>query len=136
MKENKKARPNERYAPTASLTDEKGNPLEWEFKHITSKENEELREQCTTEVQVTGKPNMFRPKVDAAKYIVKLITASVVFPDLYDEELQDSYGAMTPEELLYSLVDDAGEYQELTAWVQRFQGFTKSFDEKVGEAKN
>lgn len=136
MKANKKVRPNEKYAPTASLTDEKGNPLEWEFKHITSKENEELRDKCTTEVQVTGKPNMFRPKVDTAKYIVKLITASVVFPDLYDEELQDSYGVMTPEELLYELVDDAGEYQNLTAWVQKFQGFTKSFKDKEDEAKN
>lgn len=136
MKSNKKEKPNEKYAPTTSLTDENGNPLEWEFKHITSKENEELRDQCTTEVQVTGKPNVFRPKIDTAKYIVKLIAASTVSPDLYDAELQDSYGARTPEELLYAMVDDAGEYQNLTAWIQNFQGFTKSFDEKVNDAKN
>lgn len=136
MKSNKKEKPNEKYAPTTSLTDENGNPLEWEFKHITSKENEELRDQCTTEVQVTGKPNMFRPKIDTAKYIVKLIAASTVSPDLYDAELQDSYGARTPEELIYAMVDDAGEYQNLTAWIQNFQGFTKSFDEKVNDAKN
>lgn len=136
MKSNKKVRPNGKYTPTVSLTDEEGNPLEWEFKHITSKENEELRDECTTEVQVTGKPNMFRPKVDTAKYIVKLISASTVSPDLYDEELQDSYGVRTPEELLYAMIDDAGEYQNLVAWVQKFQGFTKSFDEKADEAKN
>ena len=43
---------------------------------------------------------------------------------------------MTPEELVYAMVDDAGEYQELSVWMQQFQGFTKGFDEKVEEAKN
>ena len=40
------------------------------------------------------------------------------------------------KELLYAMVDDAGEYQELSVWMQKFQGFTKSLDEKVDEAKN
>lgn len=136
MKANKVAKVNERYAPTTSLQDENGKPLEWEFKHITSKENDALRDASTKEVQVTGKPNLFRPKLNSAQYMAKLIVASTVFPDLYDKELQDSYGVMTPEELVYELVDDAGEYQELTLWVQKFQGLTKTFDEKVEEAKN
>jgi len=38
--------------------------------------------------------------------------------------------------LLYAMVDDAGEYQEFTLWMQKFQGFNKSLDEKVEEAKN
>ena len=61
MKENKKERKNGFYAPTESLTDEKGNPLEWEFRHITAEENEKIRDEATVDVQVTGKPNMFRP---------------------------------------------------------------------------
>lgn len=59
-----------------------------------------------------------------------------VFPDLYDKELQDSYGVMTPEDLVYAMVDDAGEMQDFQLWMQKFQGFTKSLDEKVDEAKN
>ena len=55
---------------------------------------------------------------------------------LYDKELQDSYGVMTPEELLYAMVDNAGEYQDFTVWMQKFQGFTKNLDDKVDEAKN
>ena len=66
----------------------------------------------------------------------KLIVASTVYPDLYDKELQDSYGVMTPEELLYALVDNPGEYQDLNVWVQQYQGFAKSLDDKVDEAKN
>ena len=65
-----------------------------------------------------------------------MIVASTVYPDLYDKELQDSYGVMTPEELLYAMVDNAGEYQDFTVWMQKFQGFTKSLDDKVDEAKN
>lgn len=136
MKANKQAKTNQNYAPTTTLTDENGKPLEWEFRPITSKENEKLRDDCTVEVQVTGKPNMFRPKLNTSQYLAKMIVAATVVPDLYDKELQDSYGVMTPEELLYAMVDNAGEYQELTVWMQKYQGFTKTFDEKVEEAKN
>ena len=50
--------------------------------------------------------------------------------------MQDSYGVMSPEDLLFALVDDPGEYDAFTAFVQDFNGFTKSFEEKVEEAKN
>ena len=101
MKSNKVKKENEFYAPTKSLLDEKGNPIQWEFKHVTSKKNEEMRESCTIDVQVKGKPNMFRPKFDSQKYLSKLICESTVIPDLYYKELQDSYGVMTPEDLLF-----------------------------------
>ena len=136
MKANKAVKENGKYAPTASLTDENGKPLEWEFRHITSRENEDLRESCTKEVQVTGKPNLFRPKLSVSQYMAKMITASTVFPDLYDTKLQDSYGVKTPEELLFAMVDDPGEYNDLGEWIQRFQGFTQSMDDLVDEAKN
>ena len=136
MKANKTEKKNEMYAATKSLCDENGKPLEWEFRHITSKENESLRDDCTIDVPITGKPNMFCPKVQSGKYIQKMITASVVMPDLYDAELQDSYGVNTPEDLLLAMVDDPGEYNELAAFVQGFQGFNVSFNDKVDEAKN
>lgn len=136
MKENKKVKENQKYAPTTSLTDEKGNPLEWEFRHITSKENEELRDSCTIEVQVKGKPNLYRPRLNTSKYMANMIVASTVFPDLYDAELQDSYGVKNPEDLLLALVDAPGEYAALEEWVQKFQGFDKTLEEKVEEVKN
>jgi len=136
MKANKKQKENGFYAPTASLCDENGDPLQFEFKPISSKDNEQIREDCTIDVPITGKPNLFRPKLNTSKYLAKLIVKSMVTPDLYDAELQDSYGVKTPEDLLYAMVDDAGEYQDLCVWLQKFQGFTKTLDEKVDEAKN
>lgn len=136
MKANKAVKENGFYPATKSLCDEKGNPLEWEFKHISSKENEELRESCTIDIPVTGKPNMYRPKLKSSLYIQRMIATSVVMPDLFDSELQDSYGVKTPEDLLLAMVDDPGEYNDLAAFVQKFQGFNVSFEDKVDEGKN
>lgn len=135
MKDKKAKKENGFYAPTKSLLDEDGKPIEWEFKHITPKENDELRDECMSEVPV-GKSGTYRPRVDTSKYIRKLVAASVVYPELYDAELQDSYGVTTPEDLLVEMVDDIGEYQALVAFVQEFQGFGGSFSDKVDEAKN
>lgn len=136
MKANKNVKENEEFAPTTSLLGSDGTPVRWEFRHISSKENDKLRDENTIEVQVTGKPNLFRPKLITSKYLMAMIVKSTVFPDLYDKELQDSYGVMTPEDLVYAMVDDAGEMQDFQLWMQKFQGFTKSLDEKVDEAKN
>ena len=136
MRANKKVKENELHPVTRSLCDEQGKPLEWEFKHITSKENVELQESCTVEVPVTGKPGVFRQKTKYGLYIQKLIASSIVSPDLYDAELQDSYGVSKPEDLLLAMVDDPGEYNDLMNFVQKFQGFDISFDDKVEQAKN
>lgn len=136
MKSNKKKKENGFYAPTGSLCDASGKPIEWEFRHLTSKENDSLRDACTMEVQVTSKPNLFRPKLDTSRYLNRMVCAATVCPDLYDAELQDSYGVKTPEDLLYAMVDDSGEYSDLCTWMQKFQGFTRTLDDKVEEAKN
>ena len=132
----KKIKQNALHPVTKSLCDEQGNPLEWEFKHISTKENEEIRESCIKEVPIPGKPNAYRLKMQSSMYVQKLIAASVVVPDLYDAELQNSYGVKLPEDLLLALVDDPGEYNELAMYVQKFQGFDVSLEDKVEEAKN
>ena len=136
MKANKAVKDNATHIVTKSLCDENGKPLEWEFRHITSKENEEIRESCTIEVPITGKPNVYRQKFKTSLYIQRMIVASIASPDLYDAELQDSYGVNKPEDLLMAMVDDPGEYNDLAAYVQKFQGFDTTFEDKVDEAKN
>ena len=79
---------------------------------------------------------MFRQKLKSSKYLTSLIARSVVTPDLFDKELQDSYGVATPEDLLLAMVDDPGEYNDLAVFIQQFQGFDVSFEDKVNEAKN
>lgn len=136
LKKNKKAKTNAHYAATKSLCDVDGKPLEWEIKALTTRESEDIRAACTTEVQVTGKPGMFRPKVDSKMYVAKLIAACVVFPDLYDKDLQDSYGVKTPEDLLKEMVDDPTEYNAFAEFIQNFNGLDETLEDKVEEAKN
>lgn len=135
LKQNKKVKENTKYAATKSLVDENGEPLLWEIRPITTKEDEKLRDECTREVPIPGKPNMYRYKFDATEYMRKLAVASIVFPNLYDAELQDSYGVKTPEDLLKEMIDDPGEYNELLLFIQNFNGFS-ALDDKVEEAKN
>lgn len=136
MKANKAVKENVKFAATKSLCDKEGKPLLWELRAVSSKENEVLRDSCVTEVAVAGKSGITRSKLKTGLYVQKLIAASVVVPDLYDAELQDSYGVKTPEELLMALVDDPGEYNRLAEFVQHFQGFDVSIDEKAEQAKN
>lgn len=136
MKQNKIAKENTTFPATKSLVDEKGNPLEWTIRPLTTKENDSIRDECMIEVPVVGKPNMYRPKLNTSKYVAKMMCACIVEPNMYDKELQDSYGVMTPEELLKEMIDDPGEYQALVAFIQEFNGFNTTLDDKVEEAKN
>jgi hypothetical protein len=79
---------------------------------------------------------MYRPKLNSSRYLAKMICASVVEPNLYDKELQDSYGVMTPEDLIKEMIDDPGEYNAFANFIQDFNGFNVSLEEKVDEAKN
>ena len=135
MKKNKVAKHNTMYAATKSLRDENDKPLEWELKPLTTKENDAIRDECTREVPVPGKKGQYRMKIDMSAYQAKLICASIVFPDLNDKELQDSYGVMTPEDLLMEMIDDPAEYSDLSMKVQEISGF-ETLQEEVDKAKN
>ena len=136
LKSNKTAKENVFYPATKSLCDEKGNPLQWELKPLSTAQNEAIQDACMSEVPVKGKPNMYRPKLDTNAYLKKVICNCVVFPDLYSKELQDSYGVMTPEDLLMEMVDEPAEYQDFAKFVQKLNGFDVSLEDKVNEAKN
>lgn len=136
LKKNKKEKKNTYYAATKSLCDADGKPLEWEIRPLTTKESEDIREECSTEVPVKGKPGMYRMKVDSKLYVAKLITSCVVFPDLFNTELQDSYDVKTPEDLLREMVDDPTEYDNFAKFIQTFTGLDETLQDKVDEAKN
>lgn len=135
LKQNKIVKENVKYPATKSLVDDDGKPLLWEIQPLSTKKNESIRESCTIEIPVKGKPNLFREKLDSTKYTAKLIASSVVYPDLYDKDLQDSYGAMTPEELIMEMIDDPGEYGDFAQFITEFNGFSDINDD-IEEAKN
>lgn len=135
LKENQKVKENIKIPATKSLLDNEGNPLLWEIRALSTKEETAIRSDCTYEVQVTGKPNVFREKVDAHKLMDRICTASIIYPDLHNAQLQDSYGVMTPEDLLKEMICDPGEYLEFQQKIQEYAGYS-SINDKVEEAKN
>lgn len=135
MKRNKIKKPNTKFVATKSLVDENGKPLEWEIKALTTREAEKIREACTIEIPVKGKPGMYRPKLNTDLYTTKMVAAAIVYPDLYNAELQNSYGVATPEDLIKEMVDNPAEYMDMVNFVQNYNGF-ETMQEKVDEAKN
>lgn len=136
MKGNKKQRDTVQYAATKSLCDDKGKPLMWTLRPLTARESEKIRDACMIDVPVKGKIGQTTKELDTTKYIAKVICASVVEPNLNNAELQDSYGVKTPEDLLFEMVDLAGEYNALIAFVQDISGLNDNIDDLVDAAKN
>lgn len=129
LKENKVKKENVFYNATSSLKDENGQALNWELRHITTEEDERIREEC-----LKGGKNGVKP--DYSLYMKRMAVQSVVFPPLYNAALQDSYNVRTPEELLCKLIDNPGEYQEFIRFIQKINGFDVSMEKRVEKAKN
>jgi hypothetical protein len=136
LKGNKKEIGTTTYPATKSLVDENGEPLLWTIKPLSTTENDRIRDDCTYEVAVTGKNGVYRQKINTSKYLAKMMCACIVEPNLYNKELQDSYGVMTPEDLLKEMIDNPAEYNDLATFIQNYNGFDETLQDKVEEAKN
>ena len=126
---------NEKHVVSNRFRGEDGKPVEWEIKPITSKRDEELRKSCTKRVQIPGKKNQYMNHIDQEKYIGLIAVESTVYPNLHDAGLQDSYGVMGADELLKAMLLP-GEYADFIQLIQSINGFEKTFEDKVDEAKN
>ena len=125
---------NVKYVVSKRFVDNK-KPIEWELKAIGSDLDEAIRKECTKKVPINGKRGQYTQETDTDKYIAKMCVNCIVYPNLNDAELQDSYGVMGAEELLKKMLLP-GEYTELKAKVMEVNGYDMSMEELVDEAKN
>lgn len=126
---------NIKYAVSDRFKDENGNPELWEIQCITSTEDESLRKSCTKRVSIPGKRNQYQRETDYDQYLGKLAVACTVYPNLNDQELQDSYRVMGADVLLKTMLTP-GEYGDYMLKIQEFNGFEKTLQDEVDEAKN
>jgi len=98
LKQNRKEVKNVKFVASERFVDENGNPIEWEIKPISSKKADMIREECTTQ-----KGKNF--KVDSKKFNKLLAVECTVFPNLNDQDIQNSYGVMGAEQLIQELLD-------------------------------
>ncbi len=111
---------------------EDNKPMEWEVRCLNRAEEEEIMKSC---YRFTGNSKSRALELDEALFTAKLISTSVVYPDLNNTELQNSYGAMCAEQLIRVMLTSP-EYTNLLRVVRSFGNKTISFEEKVAEAKN
>ncbi len=135
LAENAEKVENVKFVVSKRFKDENGVPVPWEIRPITGNEDEAIRKSCVKRVQVPGKRNQFTQETDYNMYLGKLAVACVVFPNLNDQELQDSYKVMGAEALLKTMLTP-GEYADLLTKIQEVCGFDTTIQDEVEEAKN
>lgn len=134
MAQNAKKVDNRRIAVSHRFTDESGAPIEWELSCITASENQKIRKDSMRNIPMKGKRGQYTQDFDAAQYQAKLASRCVVFPDLNDASLQESYGVMGAEALISTMLTP-GEFDDLIIAITELCGFTTD-GELVEEAKN
>ena len=134
---NKKQNDNIKRAISKKFVDEQGNPIEWEFAPITPERDAELKSDSTKRSMIMqGKrKGQYNTDFDHFKYQRLLTVESIVFPNLNDKELQDSYGAMGADELLGKMLT-IGEIANAAAAAQEANGYEAELEDMVEEVKN
>ena len=135
LKENKKKKENGFFPATKSLCDADGNPLMWEIKPLSTRDDQELRDECMVQKLIPGKNGERQLRFDSQKYLVRMMTACIIFPDLDDKKLQDSYGVKSAEDLIVEMIDDPDEFNEFAGFIQEYSGFDDIVDVEQ-KAKN
>lgn len=133
--ENKIKHENIKYVASRDFVGKDGKPLEWEIRRLDSAEDEQLRKSCMKQIKVQGRSGATRTEMDTQDYICKMTVASIVYPDLNNKKLQESYHAMCAEQLIKKMLAP-GEYADLITKVTEHNGFDVTLSDLVEEAKN
>lgn len=125
---------NVRYAASARIKGEDGNPVEWEICCIGADEYAKIRSACIRQVPMAGRKNQVTQQLDTYAFQAKVCARCTVFPELQNAELQNSWGVATPHELLGRLLTP-GEFDDYVAKVFEVNDF-KLENDLVEDAKN
>lgn len=137
FKQNKPAKKNEFFAASQDFVDADGKPIMWELRHIPTVAMKRIESACTV---IKGKGKV---EFNADLYNRMKVAAAVVYPDLKNAELADSYMAeysqedRTPENLIVLMLDDPKEFNALLEKINEMEGVQANETEsKIEIAKN
>lgn len=105
-----------------------GNPMPFRLRALSGEELQQIQDSAVIRA---GKTSAFRMAV----WYRNLLVASVETPNLNNAELQNSYGVMSPADLLNAMLT-GGEYNKLVREAVSFQGLDEDYRELVDDAKN
>jgi hypothetical protein len=137
FKQNKPVKKNEFFPASKDFVDAEGNPLMWELQHIPTVVMKQIESACTV-IKRGGKVEF-----NADLYNRKKVAAAVVFPNLRNAELIDSYmweysqEDRTPENLIVLMLDDPREFNALLAKINEMEGVqAEQAESNIEIAKN
>lgn len=131
--QNVEAEVTEEVVVSQRFKDKDGNAIPWKIRSMTEEENAQCRKAAMKKIK--GKGGVYSQEIDFEDYTARLVASSVVYPDLKNAELLDSYGVRGPETLLRKMLLP-GEYTALLQKVQAMNGFDKSDADLIEEVKN
>ncbi|WJY27478.1 phage tail assembly chaperone [Sporosarcina trichiuri] len=108
-------------------------PEEIVLRPLTAGEADKINERCF--VNKTGRKGKQERSFDVVRYNRGVCSASIIYPDLNDAALQESYGVRGAEEL-YAEMFLFGESAQILEKVTEISGLNESLDDDIEEAKN
>ncbi|MDY2987688.1 MAG: hypothetical protein SOR77_08660 [Peptoniphilus sp.] len=108
--------------------DENGEVLKWTIKPMKASQ---ILEASDNAVVTRGRTAEFK----SSQYFLGIVINSVVYPDLNNAELQDSYGVMDSYSLINAMLN-AEEFQRLQTECNKINGLDKTFEDLKDEVKN
>lgn len=114
-----------------------GEPIPFVFKAITPAKDTEIQNKSIIKKPILQGPKkgQFNQEFDAIKYQLLMTIESIVFPNLKDVELQNSYGVMGEEELYNAMLLPAESVKAYEA-AQKANGYEHEMKDLVEDVKN
>lgn len=125
---------NVKYVASQRFVDKERKPIEWELRVLSNDESDQILKECKKKEFVPGTRD-FKVVTDNEKFATELVCASVVYPDLNNAVLQDSYNAVGAADVLKKMLTP-GEFTDLLYTVQEVNGFKVGMADKIKKAKN
>lgn len=119
---------------TRRYKDEKGEPIPFVMKPLSTKRIDELEAECTKPEFKKGKK--VGEKLDSKRFSLRIAIESTVYPDFRSTELLESYGLADPVDVARAVLSVGGEYMEWLQAANRINGFDESDDDLIDEVKN
>lgn len=124
----------EEYVASERFVDADRKPIPWRIQPLTAERCTQLLNSCKKKEFVPGSREV-TIRTDSDKFVQTLVTECVVFPNLNDAELQDSYGCTNAGELVKKMLTP-GEFTDLANTVQEVNGYEVGMKDKIQRAKN
>lgn len=112
----------------------KKEPIEWRLRALTNDEIDTLRDKYKTKTRDKNTQQIIT-EFDSQGFTTALTLKCVVFPNLDDASLQDSYGVVGAEDLLKAMLTP-GELTDLHMACQAACDYDSGMNDKIKNVKN